>query len=240
MHTRGNQRIWKFFGQHRVASIAAAHLVVVGMLAAVLLSGAFGTTLFGAFAQAPSSSGDQTYVVMSGDTLGAIAGRYHTTWQSLASYNRIANPNMIYINEHVCVPGQKPGGGTGTTTYIPPTGTKGASNVFPYGQCTWWASQRYFQLHGVFVPWTTNSNAWQWVARANDFRWHVSSWPSAGAIVVIQPWTQGAYGLGHVAVVERILGNGHVLASNMNWNPYPGSVLNVEFAPGPGITFVTL
>ncbi|HEY7415701.1 MAG TPA: CHAP domain-containing protein, partial [Ktedonobacteraceae bacterium] len=42
----------------------------------------------------------------------------------------------------------------------------GTRNLFPYGQCTWWADQRYHQLHGVYVPWVINANAWQWVARA--------------------------------------------------------------------------
>ena len=114
----------------------------------------------------------------------------------------------------------------------------GSSNPFPYPSCTWWANQRYHQLHGVFVPWRTNSNAWQWTARAYQFGWHVSSRPSYGAIIDLQPWVQGAYGLGHVAVVERILRNGHVIASNMNWGAYPYRVTYVEFAPGRGVTFI--
>jgi surface antigen len=117
----------------------------------------------------------------------------------------------------------------------PPIGT---GNYFPYGQCTWWANQRYFQLHGVFVPWRTQSNAWQWTARAYQFGWHVSRLPTVGSIIDLQPWVQGAYGLGHVAVVERVLRNGHVIASNMNWGAYPWRVTYVQFAPGPGVTFI--
>ena len=112
-------------------------------------------------------------------------------------------------------------------------------NVFPYGACTWWADQRYYQLHGIFVPWRTQANAWQWVARARQFGWHVSRWPSPGAIVVLQPWVEGAYGLGHVAVVERILRNGHVIASNMSWGRYPWRVAYAQFAPGPGVMFIS-
>jgi surface antigen len=119
--------------------------------------------------------------------------------------------------------------------------TQGSVNVFPYGSCTWWANQRYYQLHGFFVPWRTQSNAWQWTARAYEFGWHVSNVPIVGAIIVLQPGVEGAsYWAGHVAVVERILSNGHVIASNMNWGAYPWQITYVEFAPGPGVTFIYL
>jgi surface antigen len=59
-----------------------------------------------------------------------------------------------------------------------------------------------------------------------------------GAIVVLQPWVQGAGGLGHVAVVERVLSNGHAISSNMNWGLRRWQVTYVEFAPGYGVSFV--
>ena len=120
-----------------------------------------------------------------------------------------------------------------------PSTSYGSSNPFPYPSCTWWADQRYHQLHGVFVPWRTNANAWQWTARARQFGWHVSTRPTIGSIIDLQPWVQGAYGAGHVAVVERILRNGHVITSNMNWGWNRYRVVNVEFAPGRGVTFIT-
>ncbi len=120
-----------------------------------------------------------------------------------------------------------------------PKPVKGKKNPFPYGSCTWWAAQRFHQLTGIYVPWTTQSNAWQWTARAHQFYWHVSTRPSHGAIIDLQPWVQGAYGAGHVAVVEKVLKNGHVIASNMSWGAYPWRVVDVEFAPGHGATFIT-
>jgi surface antigen len=90
----------------------------------------------------------------------------------------------------------------------------------------------------VYVPWATNADAWQWTARAYDFGWHVSAIPRIGDIVDLQPWVQGAYGLGHVAVVERILSNGEVIASNMNWGSTPWAITDVAFTPGPGVTFI--
>ena len=128
---------------------------------------------------------------------------------------------------------------TRTVTPTPvPSGPNPGVNVFPYPSCTWWADQRYYQLHGIFVPWHTQANAWQWTDRAYQYGWHVSSSPMPGAIINLQPGVQGAGYLGHVAVVEKILSNGHVIASNMSWGAYPASVTDVEFAPGPGVTFL--
>ena len=240
-----NQRILGYFRQHRVASIVAGHVVVASLLGMILLSSAFGSTLFGAFAKAPCSSGDTAYMVVSGDTLGAIANRYHVSWQSLATYNRIANANVIYINEHVCIPGKHTasgGGKTGGTTNAPiadSNAPRGRSNPYPYGQCTWYASQRFYQIHGFFVPWTSNANAWQWTARAYDYGWRVSSRPSVGAIVDLQPYVQGAYNLGHVGVVEQVLPDGSAIATNMNWGIYPWLVSRIHVSPGYGVTFIS-
>ncbi len=113
-----------------------------------------------------------------------------------------------------------------------------AYNVFPYGQCTWWANQRYNQLHGSFVPWRTNANAFQWVARAIEAGWHVSGLPTVGSIMVLQPYVDGAYGLGHVAVVEQILPDGRVIASSMNWGSHPSLVTQATYVLGPGVNFI--
>ncbi len=240
-----NQRILGYFQRHRVASIVTGHVIVASLLAVIVLSSTFGSTLFGAFAKSACSTGDQTYMVASGDTLGAIANRYHVSWQSLATYNRIANANIIYINEHVCIPGNHHttgGGGNrggGTTTFSGDHGPRGSYNPYPYGQCTWYASQRFYQLHGFFVPWMNNANAWQWTARAYDYGWRVSSQPSVGAIVDLQPYVQGAYYLGHVGVVEQVLSDGSVVATNMNWGIYPWAVSHIHVTPGYGVTFIS-
>lgn len=44
------------------------------------------------------------YTVQSGDTLGSIAARFHTTWQTLAALNHLANPNRISVGEVLIVP----------------------------------------------------------------------------------------------------------------------------------------
>lgn len=180
------------------------------------------------------------YRVVHGDTLSKIASYYGLSWPRLAADNHLANPNRIYPRQIICVV-KGPKHIHGHTQQSPkrPAPSAGSRNVFPYGSCTWWADQRYFQLYGVFVPWKTQASAWQWVARAYQFGWKVSSWPTPGAIVVLQPWVEGAYGSGHVAVVERILRNGRAIASNMSWGRYPWLVTYVQFAPGRGVAFVS-
>jgi LysM repeat protein len=225
------QRIWRYLQQHRLVSILLGHVCVLLVLATLFFGSGLGSNILGVFAQSHCAGGDEAYTVEQGNTLSGIAARYHTNWQKLASYNHIANPDMIYAGETVCIPGK--GGGTAQ----PPA--RGTANYFPYPQCTWWADQRYHELHGIYVPWLNQADAWEWTNRAHQFHWKVSSQPSWGAIINLQPWVQGAYGLGHVAVVERVLSNGHVIASNLNWGTNPYQVKYVEFAPGQGVTFIS-
>ena len=62
------------------------------------------------------SSGEQTYTVKKGDTLSGIAAKYGTTYQKLASYNGIANPNNISVGQVIRIPG------SGTRTYTVKSG----------------------------------------------------------------------------------------------------------------------
>jgi len=234
---------------------------VVAMLGVLFVCITLGLNVGSAHAQSQTvcSSGDRTYVVVSGDTLSGIAYRFGTNWGNLASHNHIANPSLIYANQVICIPSARTvnsvvhastsNANVPLNTISAPRNTAatavsasspvGSVNVFPYGPCTWWANQRYFQLHGVFVPWRTQSDAWEWTARAYQFGWHVSNSPTVGSIIDLQPWVQGAYGLGHVGVVEQVLSNGHVIASNMSWGAYPWQVTYVQFTPGPGVTFIS-
>lgn len=53
----------------------------------------------------PEPSGDDTlYTVVSGDTLSGIASRYGTTYQELAKYNGIANPDLIFPGQVIRIP----------------------------------------------------------------------------------------------------------------------------------------
>lgn len=47
---------------------------------------------------------EKTYVVKKGDTLSKIASKYGTTYQKLASYNGIKNPNIISVGQIIKIP----------------------------------------------------------------------------------------------------------------------------------------
>lgn len=54
---------------------------------------------------AQQTSGETVYTVQKGDTLSKIANKYGTTYQKLASYNGIANPNVISVGQKIKIPG---------------------------------------------------------------------------------------------------------------------------------------
>lgn len=54
--------------------------------------------------QSTAATGEKTYTVKKGDTLSKIASEYGTTYQKLASYNGIANPNAIRAGQVVRIP----------------------------------------------------------------------------------------------------------------------------------------
>ena len=54
---------------------------------------------------AQGTAGEQVYTVQRGDTLSGIAAKYGTTYQKLASYNGIANPNVISVGQKIKIPG---------------------------------------------------------------------------------------------------------------------------------------
>ena len=64
----------------------------------------------------PTPSGETIYVVVKGDTLSGIASLYGTTYQKLAEYNGIANPNLIYPGQHIRIP--EASGKVETITYV--------------------------------------------------------------------------------------------------------------------------
>ncbi len=78
-------------------------------------TGAIGGSLLGirTFAQGPCRAGDQTYYVRWGDTLSGIAYRYRSSITTLAHYNQIANPNLIFPAERICIPGSSATGFSG-------------------------------------------------------------------------------------------------------------------------------
>ena len=52
----------------------------------------------------PASGGETVYTVKKGDTQSAIAAKYGTTYQEIAAYNGIANPNLIRVGQKIKIP----------------------------------------------------------------------------------------------------------------------------------------
>lgn len=52
----------------------------------------------------PPSGVNTVYHVVFRDTLALIAGWYGTNWQTLASLNGLANPNLIFVGQSLLVP----------------------------------------------------------------------------------------------------------------------------------------
>ncbi len=130
-------------------------------------------------------------------------------------------------------------GSTGSTSGAVGVGTTGFNRFF-YGQCTYWANMRYYQLTGHQVAWL--GDAYQWTAGAYSAGWVVSSTPHIPSIIVLQPGVQGAGWYGHVAVVESIPSPGVVHVSTWNWNAGGGgfgilSYWNFTY-PASGVSFV--
>jgi LysM repeat protein len=87
------------------------------------------------------NEGMTTYRIKSGDTLSAIAARFHTSVSALAHLNHIANPNLIAAGHTLRLPGHsphdtfhpapKPGAHhTSHTTHVAPThGLHGSSKL---------------------------------------------------------------------------------------------------------------
>lgn len=58
---------------------------------------------FNATLQASLTDQPQQITIQSGDTLSALALKYHTTVANLAQINNIANPDLIYAGNHLTI-----------------------------------------------------------------------------------------------------------------------------------------
>ncbi|GHO45403.1 hypothetical protein KSX_35660 [Ktedonospora formicarum] len=113
----------------------------------------------------------------------------------------------------------------------------GDYNAYPYGECTWFANERFHDIYGYYVPWHIG-NANEWVDQAYNYGWQVSSTPSLYSLIVLQDGVQGATGYGHVAMVEQIESDGTIIASSMNAGAGWGSSSDEEYWSGPGVAFI--
>lgn len=96
--------------------------VILGLL---LLVATFVVNVPGASAHSRYGCSN-AYTVVRGDTLSRIGSRYGVRWSVLASYNRITNPNLIYVGQTVCIPAR------GTYSYAPARVPVKQNRVTPY------------------------------------------------------------------------------------------------------------
>lgn len=81
------------------------------------------------------TSSETIYIVKKGDTLSGIASKYGTTYQVLASYNGISNPNLIGVEQVIKIPNGTMSHITNTSsrTYIVKSGDNLSSIAKKYG-----------------------------------------------------------------------------------------------------------
>lgn len=84
--------------------------------------------------KAVGGSSETTYTVKAGDTLSGIAAKYGTTYQELAKYNGIENPNLIYPGQVIRIPNG--GSSSSVVTYTVKSGDTLSGIAARYGT-TW-------------------------------------------------------------------------------------------------------
>lgn len=105
-----------------------------------------------------------------------------------------------------------------------------------FGQCTWYA---WYRHQGEPLMGIGNAAQWAYGARAHGLR--TGSTPAVGATAVFQGGVQGASGVGHVAHVEAVYGNGWFLVSEMNFYFNGGGWGRVDYRyvhTGGGVSFI--
>jgi LysM repeat protein len=88
------------------------------------------------------------YVVKSGDTLSEIAQNYGTTYQVIASLNRISNPNLIYPGQVLKIPVSNNNSNSGTIYYTVKPGDTLSEIAQNYGT----TYQAIASLNGISNP----------------------------------------------------------------------------------------
>jgi surface antigen len=217
---------------HAIVTVVLA-LVVLGALFFVMPVGTNGqSSLFKSIIGAPN--GQMNIANVKGNDTALIAQQAATA--TVVTQDGYDPGAAVYAGVPTAPPSMSGSTGSTGSTGGAPVSTGGGLDRFFYGQCTYWANMRYYELTGHYVTWLGNAD--EWYAGALNAGWVVSSTPHIHSIIILQPYVQYAGSFGHVAVVEKILGNGVVETSDWNWEGNWGVTTYVNFTyPMSGVSF---
>ena len=154
------------------------------------------------------------YTIKSGDTADSLAQRYSTSKEQILADND-AEVSGLKVDQRVLIRGGiQPVARVASTSYSARSSFFGGTasygyNGYDYGYCTWYVANKRLAA-GSPMP-TNLGNAATWATRASAYGLATGRTPRVGAAVVTA--TRGA---GHVALVERINGDGSIWISEMN------------------------
>jgi putative chitinase len=147
------------------------------------------------------------------------------------NYNKFSPPIPVCQNAPQPAPGQ-PGikGDDYPFKDSPPDQEGGDPWAFYYRECTSFVAWRMNQLGVNFSNHMTGPNGTAgtfgngdtWAANALAIGFSVDNTPSVGAIAHYDPNVSGAGGLGHVAYVAQVNGDGTIVIEEYNWFPAYG------------------
>jgi surface antigen len=235
----------------RSSRFARTSLALTGALALTLALSAFAASP----TQAASLHYHRGYSVQHGYLCyGWPNGAYHCT----VHWRRTASGALISLSSWV--PNVRGAGGGGSRGSSGSSGSWRGSAPggvsqwgYPPGYHTWamgdFAGDRYSSVFGVctWYAWYRRqdrgllSGAANWANAARARGIPTGTGPAAGATAVFAPGVQGAGGGGHVAHVERVLGGGWFIVSEMNFYFNGGGWGRVSYRyahSGPGVAFV--
>lgn len=104
------------------------------------------------------------------------------------------------------------------------------SNWYFDGDCTWYVFEKRQDLgKSVSGSWGDAKN---WAGAAASEGYTVNNTPSQGAIMQSGAGQNGAYGQGHVAVVDQVNSDGSIVVSEMNWDGGIGGLTTRTISAG--------
>ncbi|HBQ94534.1 MAG: LysM peptidoglycan-binding domain-containing protein [Firmicutes bacterium] len=87
--------------------IANPNIISVGQVLVIGASTASSSSSDSSSSTSSTSSSARKYTVQSGDTLSLIAQKFGISWQTLASFNHLSNPNVLQVGEVLEIPGKQ-------------------------------------------------------------------------------------------------------------------------------------